>query len=176
MKQTLPIFILLALFGLQSCKQTTTAKSPEPIRTVDAEGLNIPVYNENGLDYYLNKKDDKIHIVNFWATWCAPCVKELPYFEQINEEFKDDGVEVTLVSLDFEHQLDTKLVSFVKENLKSKVVVVLPESEQAMIEKVSKNWQTGAIPATLIYNNDKRYFIEGQTNYEELKQQIENFR
>ena len=56
------------------------------------------------------------------------------------------------------------------------VVVVLPESEQAMIEKVSKNWQTGAIPATLIYNNDKRYFIEGQTNYEELKQQIENFR
>lgn len=162
------------LFGLQSCNKAADNK-PEPIQVLEDGDLQIPVYNEDALSYYLHKNDDKIHIVNFWATWCAPCIKELPYFEQINEEFADKNVEVTLVSLDFEQQLETKLLPYVQENLKSNVIVVLPEDEQKMIEMVSKNWQTGAIPATLIYNDVKSYFIEGETTYEELKAQIEKF-
>ena len=168
------LFLIVLAFGLQSCKENG-AKPPKANQTLTDGSLSIPVYNEDALDYYLNKKDGKTHIVNFWATWCAPCVKELPYFEQINEEFADDNVEVTLVSLDFEQQLEIKLLPYVKRNLKSDVIVVIPEDEQEMIQKVSKNWQTGAIPATLIYNDVKSYFIEGETTYEELRTQIENF-
>lgn len=183
MKNKFYLFLLLAFtIGYSSCQEAdhqsekTDDRQPEAIQVLEDGDLNIPVYNEDALEYYLNKKDGKTHIVNFWATWCAPCVKELPYFEQVNEEFKDDNVEVTLVSLDFEQQLEDKLLPYVKRNLKSDVIVVLPENEQEMIRKVSKNWQTGAIPATLIYNDVKRYFIEGETTYEELTTHIEKFK
>jgi thiol-disulfide isomerase/thioredoxin len=43
-----------------------------------------------------------IYVVNFWATWCALCVKELLFFEKLNAENKD--VNVLLVSLDFKDQ------------------------------------------------------------------------
>ena len=49
----------------------------------------LKVYNYDGIAPLINKTDDKVHVVNFWATWCAPCVKELPYFEKINKGLKD---------------------------------------------------------------------------------------
>lgn len=168
--------LLMLIFSCSSNSEVTEETGPEPLQTLAEGDLLIPVFNESALDYYLHKTDDKTHIVNFWATWCAPCVKELPYFEQINEEYKDEGVEVTLISLDFENQLESRLIPYVQENLKSNVVVVIPEDEAVMIEKVDKNWQSGAIPVTLIYDKNKRYFINGQTTYEELKKQIEKFR
>ncbi len=81
----------------------------------------LKVYNYDGLAPLINKTDDKVHVVNFWATWCAPCVKELPYFEKINKEYKANGVELLLVSLDFPRKYETKLKPFLKEKqLKSR--------------------------------------------------------
>ncbi len=161
------------LFTLASCTAQTTS-APEPLQVVEDAELSIPVYDEEGIQYYLEKADDKVHVVNFWATWCKPCVEELPDFERLNAEYKDKGVEVTLVSMDFEEQFESKLLPYVKENLKSNVIVVLPEKENEFPDVVSKNW-SGALPATLIYNKDKRFFIGGKTNYEELVEQIEKF-
>ena len=58
---------------------------------------------------------DKTYVINFWATWCAPCVKELPYFEEVNKEFKDKNTEVILVSLDFPSQIESKLKPYLKK-------------------------------------------------------------
>ncbi len=154
---------------------STSVTGPEPLRIIEAEGLEIPVYDEEGLEYFLEKQDDKVHVVNFWATWCAPCVKELPEFERLNSELKGEGVEVVLVSLDFEKDLDEKLPRFVKQKLKSDVIVVLPDSEQKMIDMVSSQWD-GALPGTLIYDNNKRFFIAGSTDYEELMTELRKFK
>ena len=169
------LFSLLITVSLSSCEDTAAQTPPEPNDTISNNSISIPVYDESQISYFLNKKDGKVHIVNFWATWCAPCVKELPYFEQVNEEYSNDDVEITLVSLDFEHQLESKLLPYVERNLKNDVIVVIPNDEQKFIETVSKNWQTGAIPATLIYNDNKSYFIEGETTYDELTEHIQNF-
>ena len=81
----------------------------------------LKVYNYDGIAPLINKTDDKVHVVNFWATWCAPCVKELPYFEKINKVYKAKGVELLLVSLDFPRKYETKLKPFLKERqLKSR--------------------------------------------------------
>jgi thiol-disulfide isomerase/thioredoxin len=77
--------------------------------------MDLEVYDFNGFKKFLNKKDDKMYVINFWATWCAPCIKELPYFEKINKAYHNQNVEVILVSLDFPHLYDSKLKPFIKE-------------------------------------------------------------
>jgi thiol-disulfide isomerase/thioredoxin len=120
--------------------------------------LKLEIYDFEGLKPLLTKNDGKVYVVNFWATWCAPCVKELPYFEKLRENYKDNDVEVLLVSLDFPHQFKSKLKPFIKErNLKSKIVVLDDVDSNSWIPKINKDW-SGSIPATMIYNNDRQSF------------------
>lgn len=140
-----------------------------------AETVDLIVYEYNTLEPLLNKKDGRVYVINFWATWCAPCVKELPYFETLNKEYQSKNVEVILVSLDFPKQYEKKLKPFiVNKNLKSRVVALNDVDSNTWIPKVNKDW-SGAIPATLIYKNDKRAFYEKSFNLEELKIEVNKF-
>jgi thiol-disulfide isomerase/thioredoxin len=118
----------------------------------------------------LNDKNT-IYVVNFWATWCAPCVKELPYFEKLNSENK--SVKVVLVSLDFKDQIESKLLPFVKKkNINSKVVLLTDKDYNTWLLKVDKDW-SGSIPATLIIKNEKKIFAERIfSSYEELNEYV----
>ena len=88
------------------------------------------------------------YVVNFWATWCAPCVKELPHFEQLNSENKK--LKVVLVSLDFKTQYETALLPFLKkEQIQSEVVLLTDKDYNSWLPAVDKDW-SGSIPATLI--------------------------
>ena len=105
----------------------------------------------------LNDKNT-IYVVNFWATWCAPCVKELPHFEKLNSENKK--VKVVLVSLDFKDQFESKLLPFLKKkNIKSQVVLLTDKDYNTWLPMVDKEW-SGSIPATLIIKNEKKFFAE----------------
>ena len=163
------------MFLTLSCqgeKKTASLVSTVPDPT---QSVSLEVYDYNGLEAFLNRKDGKTYIVNFWATWCAPCIKELPFFEEIGEKYKSKNVEVVLVSLDFPRQYESKLRPFIaSRNLKSKVVALNDVNTNYWIPKVSEVW-TGAIPATLIYNKDMRQFYEQSFNYEELETQLKQF-
>ena len=168
------VFLLLAL-SLVSCNeasQKTTAT--QQIDTNDSK-ITLEIHDFGGVEKYLNVKDDKVYVVNFWATWCAPCVKELPYFEQLGANYKSDRVEVILVSLDFPRHYDSKLKPFLAENnLQSKIVVLNDVDCNSWIPKVDENW-SGAIPATLIYSKNKRQFYEQSFNYNELETELKHF-
>ncbi len=168
------VFILFT-----SCKETkardTAIKSKLETKTVEVQSVDLEVYDYDGLKPLLNKTDDKIHVVNFWATWCAPCIKELPYFETINKTYADKNVEVLLVSLDFPRQYDTKLKPFLKENqLTSKVVCLDDVDQNTWIPAIDNTW-SGALPATIIYKNEKRKFYEGSFTYDELETEVKTF-
>lgn len=152
--------VLLGVFALMvlivtSCKQT------------DKE-LSIPTYDYVGLEPFLSKDNDTLYVVNFWATWCAPCVKEWPYFEKLSKEYKNQKLDVLMVSLDFPNQLDKSLYPFVK-NRKSDLKVVLLDdpAQNVWIDKINSGW-SGAIPATLVYKGKNRIFIEGPVDYSDL--------
>lgn len=114
-------------------------------------------------------------MVNFWATWCAPCVKELPYFERVNRDYKDKNVEVLLVSLDFPKKKKSKLIPFIqKKKIQSEVVLLDDVNEQFWIADISEEW-SGALPATLIYSKGKRKFYEKSFTEEELQKEIQSF-
>ncbi len=174
--------ILLILLSILSCKNDT--KASEVFVSTDTVEKNndgivdtfkLDVYNYDGLEPLINIKDDKVHVVNFWATWCAPCVKELPYFEDINENYKDKGVDVLLVSLDFPKNYDSKLRPFIKKyDIKSKVIAFDDTDQNRWIPAINKDW-SGAIPATIIYQGDKRQFYERSFTKEELEIEILRF-
>ncbi len=151
------------LFFSFSCKNNSESKGVEI-----AGEKSVPVYNFDEFEYMLHFEDEKTYVVNFWATWCRPCIKELPYFEEMRENYKDRGVEVILVSLDFPEKLESHVLPFIeKQNLKSKVVLLDDVNSNRWIPLVSEEW-SGAIPATIIYNKNQRKFYERTFTYEEL--------
>ena len=126
------------------------------------------------LEALISAKSDKIQVVNFWATWCAPCVKEMPIFEKANNELTD--IKVTLVSLDLDLDPDPeKVYNFLERKKLTSTIVLLDEKDSnSWIEKVDKSW-SGAIPATLILNTKtgKRQFLEHELKQGELEKLIE---
>jgi len=107
------------------------------------------------LEKILNNSDGILYVVNFWATWCPPCVAELPAFEKISKEYDPGKVRFILVSLDFPSQIEKQLLPFLKKNnIKNDVAVMMETDYDLWIEKVDPSWQ-GNIPATLFLNNTK---------------------
>ena len=123
-------------------------------------------------DFQANlSQSDKILVVNYWATWCAPCIKELVYFEELDEKYEDLNVEVVLVSLDFKNQYDKRLVPFVqKRGLKSRVIHLADPKTNDWIDKVDPDW-SGSIPATQIISGDKKIFME--RSFDDLESLVE---
>ena len=131
----------------------------------------FPVYMTfNEFEHHIRKQTDTTYVVNFWATWCKPCVAELPYFEKLKTAKKDQPVEVLLVSMDFPKQIKSKLIPFVEKRKMEKSVVALADMDyNEWIDKVSTEWD-GAIPFTLIYNKEKQQIKLGELDgYEELE-------
>jgi len=133
------------------------------ILTNELRAQTVPVIGLDDLENRIESAGDTSFIVNFWATWCGPCVKELPYFEQLHENSAGTNRKVLLVSLDFITQLDSKVIPFLKEKkLKSEVTLMDEGRPNEWIPRVSEKW-SGALPATLFVNAQKktRHFHEG---------------
>jgi thiol-disulfide isomerase/thioredoxin len=114
---------------------------------------------------------DTVYVINFWATWCGPCLEELPWFEKLHREYAGQKVKVVLVSMDFKKQVDQRVRPFVKrKKLKSEVVFMDERTPNKWINSVNPDW-SGAIPATWIVGNGKtkEQFFEKQMTYPELE-------
>ncbi|MBF6639910.1 TlpA family protein disulfide reductase [Flavobacterium sp. J49] len=120
------------------------------------------------------KEDQTTYVINFWATWCAPCIKELPYFEQLHKENKK--VKVLLVSLDSRKDLEKKLIPFVERKKISAEVLLLSDKDyNSWLSKIDKDW-SGAIPATLLIQGKKHLFAEREfENFTELNEYVNSF-
>ncbi len=141
--------------------------------TIQAQ--NVAVFdNYSSLKKEILSDKNTIYVVNFWATWCGPCVKELPHFEQLNSENKN--IKVVLVSLDFKNTLESKLKPFLKKkNIKSEVVLLTDTDYNSWLPQVDKEW-SGSIPATLIIKNGQQFFAEKIfSSYTELNQYVNKF-
>ncbi len=145
-------------------------------KSVVADGdITIPVVDFEGLRALLQQEDDRIRVINFWATWCAPCIKELPYFEEMARKYAGSGVEVFLVSLDFPAAWEGRLPKFIrKKGLKSPVVILDDPDQNDWIPRVDPRW-SGAIPATLIYRGDHRAFYETTFERDTLEAALKPF-
>lgn len=123
----------------------------------------------------LERGKDTTYVVNFWATWCAPCIKELPHFEKLQQEKRKEKVKVLLVSVDFKSRLEKSVVPFVKKRgLKNEIFLLDETDQQVYIDRIDKTW-SGAIPATLFVNGKNRKFVEKEFTYQSLLTEYQNF-
>lgn len=124
----------------------------------------------------ISKDTEYITVLNFWATWCRPCVSELPDFEKINTEFKQNKVKVILANIDFNSKADSLVPAFIKKNnIQSQVVHITDQDANDWINSLWYDW-TGSIPVTAIYyKGEKIWFFEGITDYETLKSIITKY-
>jgi len=139
------IFISLFLLSVNN-------SHAQEVRAYKAEDLIKRAMNE-----------DTLYVINFWATWCAPCIKELPEFDILYKNYEGKPVKILLISLDFKEDYKTKLPRFLKKKKLLPEIGWLNESlPNDFIPKIAAEWQ-GSIPATLILSakNEYRYFIEG---------------
>ena len=120
---------------------------------------------------------DSLVIFNFWATWCRPCVAELPDFAAVAKEYPKD-VKIVLISLDFADEVGTKVVPFLERKQLGLNCYLLNEPNyDAWMGQISDLWD-GAIPASLIVNRSKNVhqFVAGQLHKEELVQFVEKYK
>ena len=139
MRKTLSILVLLLSFATIARAQT-----PEIIKLADLQRI-------------FNSNNDTTYVLNFWATWCVPCVKEFPSFQKLAKAHKDEKVKVVMVSLDFKKDFDRTLVLFIKKHPIDGDVYLLDEPDyNSWINKVNPDWE-GEIPVTFIFNNANKY-------------------
>ena len=136
---------------------------------------DIETYSFSELEPLLNYNDNNTYVINFWATWCKPCVEEMPYFQELHNTYSDQNVKVILVSLDFPDKIESQLMPFIKDKKLTPLVVLLDDpDENYWIPKIDESW-SGALPATLIYNKNKRAFYEQSFTKESLFKEIKKF-
>lgn len=156
MKYFFSVFLMVLLaFSVASAQEVEVIKYPQ-------------------LEKLIKQKDKKVKVINFWATWCAPCIKELPHFEALQKAYPTEELEVFLISFDDVEKLDSKVKPFIRKRKINSTVKLLDETDyNAFIDKVDPRW-SGAIPATLIIAaNGKRKFVEGELTREELDKLIQ---
>jgi thiol-disulfide isomerase/thioredoxin len=119
-------------------------------------------------EYRLHEKSDTLYIINFWATWCKPCILEMPHFQKIQDEYGNGKMKMILVSLDFGSDYQARVNDFIKKHGLTAEIVILDDPDgNKWIPKVSEEWG-GGIPATLIYGKGYRYFFQEMLTFDEL--------
>lgn len=134
----------------------------------------VSVYKKHDLLKRIYNHSDTTYIVNFWATWCKPCVAELPEFERFNQDYGKGPVKVLLVSLDFKEDLHKRLIPFLQKNTYSSEVILLDESNgNDFIDQICPQW-SGAIPATIITSKNKQKFVffEKKVTFDVLEEEL----
>ena len=132
---------------------------------------DIELISVESLDRLIAKKSDKVQVYNFWASWCGPCVKEMPYFEELNSSKSAD---VVFISLDFPEDIQKAQKLITKKSIESATYLLNSTNYDDYIPKISEVW-SGAIPATLFISpSGKKYFYEKAFEKSELLQVVEN--
>lgn len=132
-------------------------------------GAKVNTVNMQQLQHAVIKPgNDTLFVVNFWATWCKPCVTELPYFENANAQFAAQKAKVVFVSLNSVKEMP-QVESFVaQKQIKADVMLLNAGNPNNWIDTVDMSW-SGAIPCTAMYRNGKKvFFYEGEFTRNQL--------
>lgn len=172
-----------AFFTAPATAAETTADDTPTTSTMATTPFDFPAPGEApvlGIDdvkHLTRAHGSGLLVVNFWATWCAPCVAELPYFVRVSNEFEPEDVRVAGVSVDLKNAVETSVIPFLRQREIPYPNVVYFGDQMSMIEFFSDEWE-GAIPATFFYDRNGRKLREvlGPLTYDELKAHVEELR
>ncbi len=161
--------VLMSALAVSSAAQTSLQAETKPA----VDGSRVIKIDDAGLTDVLKAKD-KPRVVNFWATWCAPCIEEFPDLVKVDNEYKGK-IDVVTVSLDSIDDINTIVPDFLKRmKAEMPAFLLVSEDESALISSIQKDWG-GGLPFTVIYGADggQVYFREGKFKPVELRAEID---
>lgn len=101
----------------------------------------LKVLNFREFEPHLLKSNDTTYVINFWASWCVPCLEEMPAFQKLHEKYRNKKFKLLLVSLDVPSQVEKRLIPTIsKYGLTAEVIVLDDPDFNSWINKVDKNW------------------------------------
>ncbi len=113
-------------------------------------------------------------VINFWATWCKPCIQELPAFDSLTAG--NNTCKVILMSLDFKEDIDKKVIPFLKKNKVITDCGLLDEiNGNDYINKISETW-SGAIPATLFIYKKRKILVEKKLTLLQMQKYLDDLK
>jgi thiol-disulfide isomerase/thioredoxin len=142
--------------------------------SVAANSQSIKKYKITDIEKYIATSKDSVLVINFWATFCKPCVAEIPSFIKVTDQYKDRGVKLLLVSLDLPSFYPAKIASFAKSHNFTPAIVWLDETNaDYFCPKIDPKW-SGSIPATLIVNKKTGYrkFFEEEMEEKKFEEEL----
>lgn len=181
---------LLVATTLLACKKeveiTNTENSSTDEVTIIADSANSGIiasaftkleFSPDQTTEFLQQKNDTLYVTNFFATWCGPCVKEIPHFKAKMEELKSQPVKFTFISLDQRSDWDEVVPKFVEEQGLTNVVLL--DGSQITPDFFAKNftqWDGGAIPFTFMRKGEKTNETVGMMSEQDLNQKLASFK
>lgn len=118
--------------------------------------------------------EGKVVLVNFWATWCPPCVKEFPELVKLYKDYKDKEFVLVFISLDDRADYDSKLLPFLKkQGVDFTSYFGNFSNPEALMTYVDKSWQ-GEIPYTGFYDKEGKLSktFMGNKTYEQFETEV----
>ncbi len=138
------------------------------IISINCSAQHIQVIKFNELKQRVFNQSDTTYVVNFFASWCAPCLKEIPAFLQLIDSSQNSKTKVLLVSVDFKTDAEKNLEPIINKYQLPPIYLLDEPNGNIWINEIDNNW-SGAIPATLIVKkNKKRKFIVTSLTYPKL--------
>lgn len=164
MKTNIFLLFIVAVLLLTSCKSKETDKNT----TIEV----LDQFEE--LQAIIDAESDKLLVLNFWSTYCPPCIKEMPHFNQLASAYQNKNIRILLISLDDVSQLDARIYPFVKKyHIEQEVMVLKDQNYSKWTDDIDESWY-GALPATLIVKGEKRHFRFGSyETYDDLKLDVD---
>ena len=170
MKKLIPYILSIFLFmycgGNSSNTTTATAESEYAVQIVNDGGLVKKAVKERA---------GKVVLVNFWATWCEPCVAEFPALVKLGKKYRDQGLEVITISYDWEDDIDSKVVPFLEKHEAdfTHFLQGLEAVDQDFLLDIDKGLK-GNLPSTLVYDREgnRRHLIAGELDPDDLESKI----
>lgn len=187
------VILSVAVFSLMAAcnketkvDESTTSATEDSVMIDESAETNVAVVPFKKVEWspeettkMLGKlNNDTLYVTNFFATWCGPCVKEIPHFKTKMAEMKDQPVKFTFVSLDERSEWDKALPKFVEKFDLSPNVVVLDGSKLTadFFTTTFKQWDGGAIPFTMMRKGDKTDETLGSMSEEMLTEKLNSFK
>jgi thiol-disulfide isomerase/thioredoxin len=178
------ILSTLILTALYSCKK----EGQKTENSVAADSISV-TENTNAATYsyvskelspenvgkYLSKNNDTLYVTNFFATWCGPCIREIPHFKNKMEELKGQPVKFTFINLDDKSEWGSSVKKFAQENNLAANIILLDgkKLDSTFFTTNFKQWDGGSIPFTYMRKGDKTDEYLGMMTEEVLNSKVE---
>ncbi len=150
------LFAMVCFYSTSYSQDVTMITTPEEMKAI------------------IEANKGSVILVNFWATWCPPCVKEFPDILKLNKEYSEKGLKVVFVSLDDASETESKLKPFLKKQGVDFVTYqgIFPKPED-LTDVIDKSWG-GEIPVTYFYDREgkKAASFSGSKKYEEFEKAV----